>query len=290
MSLSVTLCKSLNKLFPLPAHPLNMSNAGVKTYAEWQYEKGIDTIRFYLKHTDTDEMFRGKTVLDIGCGAGGKTIYYASLGVRMIYGLEILEKYKSDAEGLASEKGYSDLFRFVPADAAKMPFEDQSIDTIIMNDAMEHVDRPEDVLRECKRVLTPGGKLYLNFPPYGHPFGAHLSDEIGIPWVHRFFRQKTLIQVYKDLAADLPDGDERILFRISKDENGKDYFSYINKMSIRRFKKILKTSGFLVDYYSEEPLRNALGFLARFPLTKESFVKMVVCILSGNDTQEAKNG
>ena len=66
-----------------------------------------------------------------------------------------------------------------------------------MNDAMEHVADPEGVLKEVLRVLNKKGKLYVNFPPYNHPFGAHLSDAIYIPWVHMFFSEKTLIKSYK---------------------------------------------------------------------------------------------
>ena len=45
MSFKVALCKQLNS-FPLPAHPFNLQNQGQKTYGQWQYEKGQDTIAF----------------------------------------------------------------------------------------------------------------------------------------------------------------------------------------------------------------------------------------------------
>lgn len=279
MGFAVELCKCINRMFPLPVHPFNLNNSGIKTYSEWQYEKGIQTIKFYLEQTTTENMFKDKIVLDIGCGAGGKTVYYASLGVKKIYGLEILEKYKVEAEEIAVRKGYADKFTFVSEDAAQMNFESNFFDTIIMNDAMEHVDKPLEVLNECYRVLKPGGRLYLNFPPYNHPFGAHLSDAIGMPWVHCFFRDKTLIRVYKDLVSGLPDGKERIQFRLSTNKNEEEYFSYINKMSIKRFNNILKQSEFHSFYYSEEPLRKMFSSLAKVPLFKEYLVKMVVCIL-----------
>ena len=86
------LCMTVNKMFKLPVHPFNLNNEGKKTYAQWQYEKGIDTIKFYLKYTNVDEMFKDKVVLDIGCGAAGKTVFYASKGVKRIVGVEILGK------------------------------------------------------------------------------------------------------------------------------------------------------------------------------------------------------
>ena len=272
-------CMTVNKLFKLPVYPFNLNNEGKKTYAQWQYEKGMDTIKFYLKHSTVDEMFKDKVVLDIGCGAGGKTVFYASKGVEKIVGIEILDKYRKEAESLATEYNLKDKFEFVAGDAANMPFENEMFDTIIMNDAMEHVDKPEEVLEECYRILKKDGKLYLNFPPYNHPYGAHLSDAVGIPWVHVFFSEKTLIRTYKELVKNLPDGKERIDFRISRKEDGTEYFSYINKMSIKRANRILNNSSFKIEYYSEEPLRSIFKYPAKMPFLKEFLVKMVVCVL-----------
>jgi len=281
MSIGVKLCKFLNSKFPLPVHPFNLYSEG-KTYAEWQYEKGDNTIAFFAPFVTIEEMFAGKTVLDIGCGAAGKTLFYASRGVKKIYGIEILEKYRSEAESLAKKFKLDHLFEFICADATKLPFEDNSTDTIIMNDSFEHISNPEKALKEAMRILKPKGKLYINFPPYYHPFGAHLSDAIGIPWVHMLFNDETLIKVYKDAAADLPDGQERIDFRISQDSDGKEYFSYINKMTVRRAKKLVKNLNLIPVYYYEAPLRPYFKIFAKIPLLKEMFVKMVVYVFEKN--------
>ena len=270
---------NLNKLFKEQVHPLNLQNDGVKTYAEWQYEKGEETIKFYLRNYTKEEMFKDKIIVDIGCGAAGKSLYYASCGAEKVIGVEILEKYREEAKALSESLGLSDKFSFVCADASKLPFEDNSIDTIIMNDAMEHVDEPEKVLMEALRVLKKGGRLYVNFPPYHHPFGAHLSDAIFIPWVHLFFSEKVLVEAYKDLVKDLPDGKERIDFRISKKENGEEYFSYINHMTIKRFNKILKEYKISPAYYHYEPLRKIVKPFNNLPILREAFVKMVVCVI-----------
>lgn len=269
---------ALNRLFPLPVHPFNLQNEGKESYAMWQYKRGSDTIAFYRERYTTQEMFENKVVLDVGCGAGGKTMYYASQGVAKIIGMDIVSHYKEEAETLAQQLGYADRFAFVVGDAAHTQFENNTFDTIIMNDAMEHVDRPDLVLAEVKRILKPGGRLYVNFPPYYHPFGAHLSDLIAIPWVHLFFSEDTLVAAYKELCKTVPDGDERIAFRISTNEQGKEYFSYINHMTIKRFDKLRVQAGMKQAYYREVPLRGFLTPLAKLPLFKEAFVKMVVCV------------
>lgn len=272
---------TLNKMFKCPVHPFNLQNEGKMTYAQWQFLKGADTIKFYTEVKTEEEMFAGKTVLDIGCGAAGKSLYYASKGAQKVYGVDIVEHYKEESEKLAAEKGLSDKFEFRLGDAAKLDFEDKTFDTIIMNDSMEHVAEPEKVLAECYRVLKDDGKLFVNFCPYYHPYGAHLSDVIGFPWVHMFFSEKTMIAAYKDLIADMPDKDMRIKFRFSTDETGKESISYINRMTIKRFNKVLASSPFKTpEYRREVALRNILAPLAKLPLFKEMFVKMVVVILS----------
>lgn len=279
MMIRTKILMALNKLFKPPVHPFNLQNDGVKSYAMWQYEKGEDTVKFYLKNYSAEEMFGGKVVADIGCGAAGKSLYYASQGAKKVFGVEILAKYENEASKLASELGLKDKFEFVCADASKLPFEDNSIDTMIMNDAMEHVDEPEKVIGECLRVLKKGGRLYVNFPPYHHPFGAHLSDLIYIPWVHMLFSEKVLIEAYKELAKTVPDAAERIKFRISMRENGTEYFSYINHMTIKRFEKILKKMDIAPAYYCHEPLRNAFSWARNIRGLREMLVKMVVCVI-----------
>ncbi len=279
MMIRTKMLMAVNKLFKAPVHPFNLQNDGVKSYAMWQYEKGAETIKFYLKNYSAEEMFGGKVIADIGCGAAGKSLYYASQGAQKVYGVEILSKYEDEANKLAGELGLSDKFEFVCADASKLPFEDNSIDTMIMNDAMEHVDEPEKVIAECMRVLKKGGRLYANFPPYHHPFGAHLSDLIYIPWVHLFFGEKVLIEAYKELAKSVPDEAERIEFRISKRDDGSEYFSYINHMTIKRFEKILKKMDISPVYYHHEPLRGAFKGICRMRGLREMLVKMVVCVI-----------
>lgn len=261
-----------------PEHPFNLANEKNISYGEWQFEKGKKTIEFYLQYTTEEEMFKDKEILDIGCGAAGKSLYYASKGANHVTGIEIVEHYEQEANELAKKLKLENKFTFVLGDGAKMPFKENSFDTVIMNDAMEHVDDPESVLKEINRVLKPKGRLYVNFPPYYHPYGAHLSDAMGMPWIQLFFSEKTLANAYRELVKDLPDGQKRIDFRIGQNEKGEDYFKYINHMTIKRFNKIKKDQPMKIIYEKEVALRSFFKPMTKLPLAKEAFVKMVVCI------------
>lgn len=284
--MSVETILKLNKRFRLPEHPFNDRSGDALAYAKWEYERAAGSLACFAPYYAPGDILFRKKVLDVGCGAGGKSIWYAEKWAADVTGVELLEKYRDQAEAFAMRKHigpdpvspdqqdpYSmgqaprGSFRFICADASDTGLPSESFDTIIMNDAFEHLADPEAVLAECGRLLRPGGRVFINFPPYGHPYGEHLSDLIGIPWVHRLFPEKDCIEAYRQLAEELDaeteqyeqpgrpetersakdkagrpavSGAERIALRISEDKNGALKNSYINKMSLKRFAKIRK--------------------------------------------------
>lgn len=50
------------------------------------------------------------------------------------------------------------------ADAANLPIDDASVDGVILQAVLEHVADPWQVLNEARRVLKPGGHLYVEVP------------------------------------------------------------------------------------------------------------------------------
>jgi uncharacterized protein YbaR (Trm112 family) len=61
-----------------------------------------------------------------------------------------------------------DLFRFpgvqVVGDAHRLPFQDASLDGVISTALLEHVEQPEAILAEMRRVTRPGGFVYVEVP------------------------------------------------------------------------------------------------------------------------------
>ena len=88
------------------------------------------------------------------------------------------------------------------ADAARLPFADNSFDVIISINVFEHIDDPYTTLLECKRVLRPDGLMFLHFPPFFSPWGAHLEGWINFPWPHVFFPDRVLIEAARQIDLE----------------------------------------------------------------------------------------
>ena len=53
-------------------------------------------------------------------------------------------------------------------DVENLSFADQSIDIIMSNDVLEHVNQPRNALQQLYRILRPKGELFLSIPFYPH--------------------------------------------------------------------------------------------------------------------------
>lgn len=78
-------------------------------------------------------------------------------------------------------QGYVNLDLFaipgvdVAADAELLPFPSDAFQRVECDAVLEHVRNPEQVMREIRRVLAPGGYLHL-VTPFCHPFHEHPRD------------------------------------------------------------------------------------------------------------------
>jgi SAM-dependent methyltransferase len=68
-----------------------------------------------------------------------------------------------------------------PIEEALPQLDDDSIDVILAISVLEHIDDDEAVLRECHRVLAPGGTLAINVPTWlGKPFLELSAFRLGL--------------------------------------------------------------------------------------------------------------
>lgn len=97
---------------------------------------------------------KGSRVCDLGCGLEGAFLNYAA--ERIAEGTGIDDQV---TEGAPSR------WKLLRADLqGPLPLADGAYDHVVMLAVLEHLRQPEGVLRECHRVLAPGGTLILTWP------------------------------------------------------------------------------------------------------------------------------
>jgi SAM-dependent methyltransferase len=78
---------------------------------------------------------------------------------------------------------YKDGVDYRVSDAARLPYEDNSFDAVMVFDVLEHVPDPASVINEIARVLKPGGIFHGFIPIEGQPhtFFWHLRNSQRLP-------------------------------------------------------------------------------------------------------------
>ncbi len=101
----------------------------------------------------------GSRVLEAGCGTGAQTEILAcrSPGASITAVDIAADSLAAARKRLAAMAGADVQFR--QADCARLPFADYHFEHAFVCFMLEHLAHPENVLRELKRVLKPGGSL-----------------------------------------------------------------------------------------------------------------------------------
>ena len=97
----------------------------------------------------------GKRLLDLGCGAGENSIYFAKKGAHCVaadYSPGMVEV----ALKLAAANGV--IVEGKTVNAMQLDFADDSFDLIYASNLLHHLPEPQTCIREMHRVLRPGGQ------------------------------------------------------------------------------------------------------------------------------------
>ncbi len=142
----------------------------------------------------------GKKILELGCGAGEASVYFAKMGA-LVTSTDISKGMLNLADKLA--KAHHVLLTTNQSSSDKIGFEDNSFDIVYAANLLHHVDM-EDTIKEVKRVLKPNG-IFVGFDPLAH---------------------NTLINIYRKIATDVRTKDEHPL-NISDVKIFEKYFSEV---------------------------------------------------------------
>ena len=109
----------------------------------------------------------GARVLDVGCGDGALTRVMTRHGATVI-GIECFPE-KVETARLRPAVGDE---RYLAGLGEALPFADRTMDIVVYFNVLHHVpvDRQERALAEARRVMKPGGLLYIQEPLAEGPY------------------------------------------------------------------------------------------------------------------------
>jgi SAM-dependent methyltransferase len=146
----------------------------------------LDTVAQIRQYLD----LAGRTVVDVGGGAGFFTEAFREAGARsvLVEPEATLERAfrpadpdhptQAERHRLAVQAGRRAPATTVAGDGYRLPFADGVADLTFSSNVLEHVADPRGLVAEMIRVTRPGGLLYISFTAWYSPWGGHETA----PW------------------------------------------------------------------------------------------------------------
>ena len=117
---------------------------------QYHFEK----LHHLLRLVDFDG-YRGRRVLEVGCGAGVDLARFAKGGAEVV-GVDLAASAIDLARANFEQQGLSGEFRV--ADGEALPFSESSFDFVFAHGVVQYTTNPQRLVDECRRVLKPGGE------------------------------------------------------------------------------------------------------------------------------------
>lgn len=102
--------------------------------------------------------YRGKAVLEVGCGAAVDLARFARNGA-VVTGVDVAGSAIELAKANFAQQGLAGDLRV--ANGEQLPFPDGSFDLVYAHGVVQYTADPARLVRECLRVLKPGGEAIV---------------------------------------------------------------------------------------------------------------------------------
>jgi ubiquinone/menaquinone biosynthesis C-methylase UbiE len=104
----------------------------------------------------------GTELLDIGCGIGGPSRYFASAHGCRVTGIDLSAEFVAVAAALAQRVGLADKVIYRQTSALALPFAAASFDAATMFHVGMNIEDKPKLFAEVRRVLKPSGRFGIN--------------------------------------------------------------------------------------------------------------------------------
>ena len=210
------------------------------------------------------ELLKGR-ILDVGCGDG-----MTDLGVFLrcrpeeLVGVDPSRRFEllpevAERNHLPDDWTRDSRLRFEAADGNALPFEDDRFDVVLSWGSLEHIAGGYgNTLREIRRVLRPGGLLFVHPGLFYGEYGNHLGEFFDDPWLHLKLPEAELRERVLETPPERMDrGGE-----VATPEQYWQWFTELNPITVRDFEAELRALDF-------EPWRVALRTSGVVEYTRE---------------------
>jgi SAM-dependent methyltransferase len=163
-----------------------------------------------------------------------------------VVGIDLVDRFRNAGTRLAAERGQRNL-AFAQADGLALPFATGTFDGVLSHAVIEHVPDAARYLRECARVLRPGGWMYLSTAPYLSFAGAHLPRlKVPIP-LHLLAGRRMAFRTFVWLAGHAPwtlrePADENSFIKLARAGRLKDD-DLLELVRVRRLRQQVSQAG-----------------------------------------------
>jgi SAM-dependent methyltransferase len=165
-------------------------------------------------------------LLDAGCGSGKETVINYKEKAKLAIGIDLSPEIENN----------NTLHKKIVGSVYEIPLDNNSVDIIVTQSLIEHLEKPERLFQEASRVLKPGG-IFILMTPNLMGWRSFISKCTPF-WFHVIMNKK--------------------LYGVNK----KDVFpTHYKANTISKLKKLLKNNDFtIIDQYFYEPSPKTLTF------------------------------
>lgn len=229
------------------------------TELEWGSKKFFDEVeRFrydtqpFMRKLMEFDNFRGKDLLEIGCGLGTDLLQFARAGA-VVTGVDLTPASIELVQRRFALEGIPLTARV--ADAENLPFPDASFDVVYSFGVLHHTPNTQKSIDEVRRVLKPGGRIVIMLY---HKDSIHVWLGAAMFWFSRRFRsgQKSLIEDW----VRIYDGADNPLGKAYSRSEIRQMFTRFNNLRMTACDPIRRKYPGILNWINQKLLSRRWGF------------------------------